>query len=123
MLTITKPSADRVDITLDGKIDADIMRTALDDLIAKSDGVTGGKMLYRITNFELPTLSAIAVEFTRLPKLFGLLGAFDKCAVLSDSDWLKKAAEIEGALFPGIEIKSFGLDQQDVAEEWLGLAD
>ena len=123
MLTITKPSADRVDITLDGKIDADIMRTALDDLIAKSDGVKGGKMLYRITNFELPTLSAIAVEFTRLPKLFGLLGAFDKCAVLSDSDWLKKAAEIEGALFPGIEIKSFGLDQQDVAEEWLSLAD
>ena len=123
MLTITKPSADRVDITLDGKIDADIMRTALDDLIAKSDGVKGGKMLYRITNFELPTLSAIAVEFTRLPKLFGLLGAFDKCAVLSDSDWLRKAAEIEGALFPGIKIKSFGLDQQDVAEEWLGLAD
>lgn len=123
MLTITKASADRVDITLDGKIDADIMRTALDDLIAKSDGVKGGKMLYRITNFELPTLSAIAVEFTRLPKLFGLLGAFDKCAVLSDSDWLRKAAEIEGALFPGIEIKSFGLDQQDVAEEWLGLAD
>ena len=123
MLTITKPSADRVDITLDGKIDADIMRTALDDLIAKSDGVKGGKMLYRITNFELPTLSAIAVEFTRLPKLFGLLGAIDKCAVLSDSDWLRKAAEIEGALFPGIEIKSFGLDQQDVAEEWLGLAD
>ena len=121
MLTITKPSADRVDITLDGKIDADIMRTALDDLIAKSDGVKGGKMLYRITNFELPTLSAIAVEFTRLPKLFGLLGAFDKCAVLSDSDWLRKAAEIEGALFPGIEIKSFGLDQQDVAEEWLDL--
>ena len=123
MLTITKPSADRVDIELDGKIDADIMRTALDDLIAKSQGVKGGKMLYRITNFELPTLSAIAVEFTRLPKLFGLLGAFDKCAVLSDSDWLKKAAEIEGALFPGIEIKSFGLDQQDVAEEWLNLTD
>ena len=42
-------------------------------------------------------------------------------AVLSDSDWLKKAAEIEGALFPGIEIKSFGLDGQEVAEAWLAL--
>ena len=31
MLTITKPAADRVDIVLDGKIDADIMRKALDD--------------------------------------------------------------------------------------------
>ena len=121
MLKITKPSADRVDIELDGKIDAEIMRTALDDLIDKAKGVKGGKMLYRITNFELPTLGAIGVEFSRLPKLFGLLGAFDKCAVLSDSDWLKKAAEIEGAIFPGIEIKSFDLDQRDVAEEWLAL--
>ena len=123
MLTITKPSPDRVDIDLDGRIDADIMRAALDDLIAKSQGVKGGRMLYRIRNFELPTLGAIGVEFSKLPKLFGLLGAFDKCAVLSDSAWLNKAAEIEGAVFPGIEIKSFGLDQQDVAEEWLSLAD
>ncbi|MBX7458452.1 STAS/SEC14 domain-containing protein [Qipengyuania sp. 1NDH17] len=121
MLSISKPSPTRVDIILDGAIDADIMRKALDDLIAKSEGVKGGKMLYRITNFELPTLGAIAVEFSRLPKLFRLLGAFDKCAVLSDSDWLRKAAEIEGALFPGLEIRSFGLDQEDVAETWLSL--
>ncbi len=121
MLKITKPSSNRVDIELDGKVDADIMRKALDDLIEKSDGVTGGKMLYRITNFELPTLGAIGVEFSRLPKLFKLLGAFDKCAVLTDSDWLKKAAELEGALFPGIQIKSFDLDDQEVAETWLGL--
>ncbi len=121
MLTITKPSSDRVDIDLDGKIDADIMRSALDELIAKSEGVEHGRMLYRIRNFELPTLGAIGVEFSRLPKLFGLLGAFDKCAVLSDSEWLRNAAEIEGAVFPGIKIKGFNLDQQDVAEEWLAL--
>ncbi|MBY6218816.1 STAS/SEC14 domain-containing protein [Qipengyuania aquimaris] len=121
MLTITKPAADRVDIMLDGKVDADIMRKALDDLIEKSEGMTGGKMFYRITNFELPTLGALGVEFSRLPKLFRMLGAFDKCAVLSDSEWLRNAAEIEGALFPGIKIKGFNLDQQDVAEEWLAL--
>ena len=121
MLTITKPAADRVDIVLDGKIDADIMRKALDDLIEKSEGMTGGKMLSRIANFALPTLGAIGVEFSRLPKLFRLLGPFDKCAVLTDSDWLRRAAEMEGALFPGIEIKSFGLDGQEVAEAWLAL--
>ena len=65
MLTITKPSPDRVDIDLDGRIDADIMRAALDDLIAKSQGVKGGRMLYRIRNFELPTLGAIGPESSR----------------------------------------------------------
>ncbi|QZD96398.1 STAS/SEC14 domain-containing protein [Qipengyuania gelatinilytica] len=121
MLTITKPAADRIDIVLDGKVDADIMRKALDDLIEKSEGMTGGKMFYRITNFELPSLGAIGVEFSRLPKLFRMLGAFDKCAVLTDSDWLKKAAELEGALIPGMDIKSFDYDAVDVAEAWLDL--
>ncbi|WP_100259848.1 SpoIIAA family protein [Qipengyuania seohaensis] len=121
MLTITKTAADRIDIVLDGKVDADIMRKALDDLIEKSEGMTRGKMFYRITNFELPTLGAIGVEFSRLPKLFRMLGAFAKCAVLTDSDWLEKAAELEGALIPGMDIKSFDYDAVDVAEAWLDL--
>jgi hypothetical protein len=123
MLSITKPTANRVDIELRGTIDADIMRKALDDLIDKSEGVTHGRMLYTITDFSFPTLGAIGVEFVRLPKLFGLLGKFDKCAVLSDSGWLRTAAEVEGALFPGIEIKGFELGDSAAAEAWLAAVD
>lgn len=119
MLEITKPKPDRVDIELRGSLDADTMRVALDDLIAKSDDVTQGRMLYKVSEFSFPTLGAIGVEFTRLPKLFGLLGKFDKCAVVCDTEWIRKAAEIEGAIFPGIEIKSFEFDEIDEAEAWL----
>lgn len=119
MLTITKPSENRVDIELRGELDADTMRTALDDLIEKSENVTGGRMLYRIPEFAMPTLGAIGVEFSRLPKLFGLLGKFDRCAVLSDAGWIRTAAEVEGRLFPGIEIKAFALDEVEAAEAWL----
>jgi hypothetical protein len=96
------------------------MRKGLDDLLAQSEGIEKGKMLYRITDFAFPSLEAIGVEFTRLPKLFSLLGRFDRCAVLSDAEWLRKAAEIEGMLFPGIEIRGFGLDEVEIAEDWLG---
>jgi len=119
MLTITKPAADRVDITLKGSLDADTMRVALDDLIAKSEDVTKGRMLYTIVDFEMPTLGAIGVEFARLPKLFGLLGKFDRCAVIADAGWLRRAAEIEGAVFPGIDIKSFEPMDIAAAEVWL----
>ena len=119
MITVTKPEEDRVDIELHGALNADTMRTALDDLIAKSENITNGRMLYTISKFALPTLGAIGVEVSRLPKLFGLLGKFDKCAVLCDTEWLRKAAEIEGAIFPGLEIKSFELDQTEEAEAWL----
>lgn len=119
MMTVTKPSADRVDIELSGKLDPDSMRAGLDDLIEKSEGVTAGRMLYRISDFSFPTLGAIAVEMSRVPKLFGLLAKFDRCAVLSDSAWLRTAAAAEGALFPGLEIKSFELEDLDAAEAWL----
>lgn len=119
MLTITKSSPNRVDIDLNGGLDAEIMTAGLDDLIAKSEGVQQGRMLYRITDFAMPSLGALAVELTRLPKLFGLLSKFDRCAVLSDAAWLRKAAEIEGAIFPGIDIKGFEMSEVDAAEAWL----
>lgn len=119
MLTITKKGEDRVDIDLNGRIDADTMRKALDDMLAASEDIENGKMLYTIPEFSMPTLKAIGVEMTYLPKLFELLGKFDRCAVLTDAGWLQTAAEIEGALFPGIEIKSFDLKDTEGAEAWL----
>ncbi|MBA5778499.1 STAS/SEC14 domain-containing protein [Stappia sp. F7233] len=119
MLEITKPAPNRIDIRLEGTLDAETMAKALDDLLALSEDVTNGRMLYTIPEFSMPTLGAIAVELRRLPKMFGLLGKFDRCAVLSDAAWLRTAAEIEGRLFPGIEIKSFKLDDVEAAEAWL----
>ena len=119
MLTITKPGPNRVDIELSGRIDSEEMARGLDDLLEKSQDVNAGVMLYRITSFAFPDLGAIAVEMARLPKLFGLLGRFDRCAVLSDAAWIRTAAEVEGALFPGIDIKGFDLSEEDAAEAWL----
>ena len=123
MLNVTMPAANRVDIELSGTLDAETMRQGLDDLVAKSEGVIHGRMLYRITDFSFPSLGALGVELQRLPKLFGLLGKFDRCAVLSDEPWLRSAAEIEGKLFPGIEIRAFPLDQKTAAEAWLSKAE
>lgn len=119
MFEITKPSANRVDIAITGQIDADDMARALDDLIAKSEDIREGRMLYTLADFSLPTIGALGVEMSRLPKLFGILGKFSKCAVLSDQSWLRKAAEIEGAVLPGLEIKAFEMGDAAAAEAWL----
>ena len=119
MLTITKPDVNRVDIELSGKISAEEMANGLDDLLELSQDVNKGTMLYTITSFAFPDLGAIVVEMARLPKLLGLLGRFDRCAVLSDAAWLRSAAELEGALIPGFDIKAFDLEERDAAEAWL----
>jgi hypothetical protein len=119
MLNIIKQSENRVDIELSGSLDAIDMRVGLDELLKASEDVRNGQMLYKISEFSFPTLGAIGVEMARIPSMFSLLGKYDKCAVLCDTGWLRTAAEIEGALFPGIDIKSFELHEQNQAEKWL----
>jgi hypothetical protein len=119
MVTVSKPSVDRLDIELSGALGADEMRSLIDDLIEKSEGISHGKMLYTISDFEMPSMGAIAVEFQQMPKLFSLIGKFEKCAVLSDASWIRTAAEIEGAVIPSLRIKSFPLSARKAAEDWL----
>ena len=119
MLNVSKPSANRLDIELSGALDTEAMRLALDDLIHQSEGITNGRILYKIVDFEMPTLGAMAVEFQKMPELFSLIGKFDKCAVLSDTAWIRTAAEIEGAVIPSLKIKSFPLSARKAAEDWL----
>lgn len=119
MFEVIRNGTNRLDITLSGKLNADEMKIAMDALVSKSENIENGRMLYDVVDFHLPTLSAIAVEFSRLPSMFGWIRKFNRAAVLADKSWLKKISELEGALIPGLEIKAFNRDQKDEAEAWL----
>lgn len=119
MFKIIPIGTDRLDIEMSGKLDAEEMKIALDDLVTMSENIDNGKMLYDVIDFHIPSLAAIGIEFSRLPSMFGLLKKFDRAAVLTDKTWLKKVSELEGALFPGLEIKAFNRDNKAEAEAWL----
>ncbi len=119
MFKVIKNGTNRLDIEMSGKLDAESMKVALIELVCKSEDNKNGKLLYVIIDFQLPTLSAIGIEFSRLPSMFCLMKRFNRAAVLTDKTWLKKVSEFEGALFPGLEIKAFDIDQKTEAEAWL----
>ena len=119
MFKVVENGLNRLDIEMSGRLDVESMKVALDELASKSENIENGKMLYVIIDFQLPTLGAIGIEFSRLPSMFGLMKKFDRAAVLTDKTWLKKASEFEGALFPGLEIRAFSTDQKAEAEAWL----
>jgi hypothetical protein len=119
MFTVRRSGDNRLDMEIGGKLDADDMRAALDELVSKAEGIESGRMLYTIGDFQLPTMAALAVEFSRLPELFKTIRKFDRAAVLCDKKWVQKVSEFEGVLIPGLEIKSFGLDEVEKAEAWL----
>lgn len=123
MLTIDSIGPNRIDIALTGKINSDAMKTALDEMVQKSEGIKDGCMMYRIGDFDLPTLGAIAVEFSRLPALFKLIHQYSRIAVITEKHWLQKLSEIEGMLIPGLTIKAFDVAQEAEAEIWLAESD
>jgi hypothetical protein len=119
MFKVTPNGVNRLDIQLSGKLDAEEMKIALDELVDKSKHIENGKMLYEVIDFHLPSLAAISIEFSRLPAMLGLMKKFNRAAVLTDKAWLKKVSEFEGAMLPGLVIKAFNRDQKAEAEAWL----
>ena len=119
MFIVKRVAKDRLDIEMSGKLDSRQMEQALDDLVNKAQGIENGRMLYDVIDYHLPSLAAIRLEFSRLPSMLGFMGKFNKAAVLTDKRWLKAISEIEGALYPGLEIKAFSRDQKAEAEAWL----
>lgn len=119
MFKVIENGINRLDIEMSGKLDEESMKVALDDLVSKSKNIENGKMLYVIIDFQIPTLGAIGIEFSRLPSMLGLIKKFNRAAVLTDKNWLKKISEFEGVLFPGLEIRAFNIDQKEQAEIWL----
>jgi hypothetical protein len=119
MFKVIENGTNRLDIEMSGRLDSESMKIALDELVSKSENIENGKMLYVIIDYQLPTLSAIGIEFSRLPSMLGLMKKFSRAAILTDKTWLKMISEFEGVLFPGLEIKAFKMDQKAEAEAWL----
>ena len=119
MFQVTKQGNNRLNIEFSGKLNRDDMKVALDDLIQKSQGIQQGRIFYRIGDIDLPSLGALALELQRIPQLLRVIRRFDRVAVVSGTSWVRKAGEIEGALMPGLQVKSFDLNQEKDAEAWL----
>ncbi len=119
MLTVTRVSDDRIDLTIEGKIERPQMAAGLTQLFQLSEDFDNGVMLYTITGFKWPAFDAVMGEALRVPQLFGLIRRFGRIALVADKGWIRRMAVIEGALIPGLEIKAFKASEKDAAEAWL----
>ncbi|QUJ68765.1 STAS/SEC14 domain-containing protein [Photobacterium sp. GJ3] len=119
MFRVENVGDDRLDITISGKLDAAEMRLALDELRTKSVRIEAGKMLFDVVDYHLPSFAAIGVELSQIPGMIRFIRKFQRAAVLSDQQWVKKISELEGALIPGLTIKAFNREDREAAEAWL----
>ncbi|MEO0915639.1 MAG: STAS/SEC14 domain-containing protein [Pseudomonadota bacterium] len=119
MFDISKDPKGYVHLTISGPIGSEDMRAGLDAFLSCLEEGRQTDFLYTITDFEMPSLQAIGVEFTYLPQLLASIRKIGKVAVVSDQAWLRTAAEVEGKLIPGLTIESFEPSERAEAEAWL----
>lgn len=119
MFEVHRKGPNRIDVEFGGKLDSDDMRGAIRELVSASKGIEHGCILFQIGDYRVPTLGGIAVEFAHFFELLQMIRRFDRAAVIADQRWIRTISEIEGKLFPGLEIKGFAPGDAEAAGKWL----
>jgi len=68
---------------------------------------------------DFPDLSAVADQFRNISNVLRVAPTAEKCAILSDSVFVRNSAKVEGAVIPGLDLQTFKLDQAEPADKWL----
>ncbi len=118
MYKIDKINDNRIDVTFSGQLDDNAMKGFISEFLPLSEGCKNGAMVFRLNDFRFPTMGALLVELSHLPKILATVHKFDRCAILTDEGWVKNWASVEAALIPGMKIKCFTSDQEEDAVAW-----
>lgn len=89
---------------------------ALDDALDLHETVN---LYAEITALSGVSLAAFVKDLAKSLGLLGRLKRFGRYAVVTDAQWIQKAANIEARLIPGLEIRTFPLAESEAAEAWV----
>jgi len=64
-------------------------------------------------------LAEASQQFRRVGDVLRRAHDIERCAVITDSSWLRNSARVEGAVIPGMNIMAFSPDEADSAGKWL----
>jgi hypothetical protein len=96
--------------------DLDAMMDRLDAIMASHDKVHIFVETQGINGLEL---SSLPHYFSRAMPLFGKLRSFGRVAVVADQAWIRVGTQIESAMLPFIEYRTYEPDERDGALAWV----
>lgn len=79
----------------------------------------GGNLLVDVTSLAEFSFPAVSEQLMHIPTLLRYVYSLDRIAIISDEDWLRSAARLEGALLPGVEYQVYDDDEADAALAWV----
>lgn len=106
-------------LTLSGAVAQDDMDEGLgwfDALCASEDSFT---ICVEMAKNDFEDLGEVSKEFRRVARVMRRAVNAKKCAVLTDSLFLRNSAKVEGAVVPGLDLQTFAIKSKDNAVRWL----
>jgi hypothetical protein len=64
-------------------------------------------------------LAEASQQFRRVGEVLRRAHDIERCALITDSSWIRNSAKVEGAVIPGLEIMAFAPEHAKTAEKWL----
>ena len=116
MIDIIPTSTDNlIGCKIDGKInteDIEKLATYIEDKLLKNKKL---RIYVEVTKLEGISLEALFKDLRLGIKHFS---NFDKKAIVTDKEWMKRVAAIADKLFPNIEVKCFSFAEKEKALAW-----
>ncbi len=106
-------------MTLSGtvaQVDMDAGLGWFDELCGAEDNFT---ICVEIAKNDFEDLGSVSTEFRRVARVMRRAVNATKCAVLTDSQFLRNLAKIEGAVVPELDLQTFAIKSKDNSVRWL----
>ena len=89
---------------------------AIEDALATHETVD---LYAEIVDLKGASLQALLKDVVAGLKLLPRLNRFGRYAVVTDAQWLKSVVGFEDKLIPGLDMRTFALDDAEAAEVWV----
>lgn len=107
-------------LRLKGKLDHETATAFMDELKSEYESVKHFRLYLEMDHIDDVEFSAIWESLKFLVSHFGeYRSKLERIAVVSDERWVRRAAEIENKLLPGITEKAFSFADKDIARDWI----
>jgi len=111
-----------VRLSVSGPIDKEETAQTLEWFNTLGENVDSYQLYLEIPKMHFPDLGSVRKTFLSLADIMRGLEDCGKCAVVTDSPFLRSTAKIEGTAMPQMDVDSFGIVELAEAEEWLDVA-
>ncbi|WP_427452050.1 STAS/SEC14 domain-containing protein [Litorimonas sp. WD9-15] len=108
-----------VQMSVTGAIAPESLQSSFDWIETVQSANDNIQLCVEMQSDDFSDLAEASQQFRRVGDVLRRAHDIERCAVVTDSSWLRNSAKVEGAVIPGMNIMAFSPDEADSAGKWL----